>query len=81
MAENTVQEQKEEKTIEEAFGELDALAERLEDPATSLEESFALYQKGVELLKYCGGKLDMVEKKMLQMNEDGSFSEFSRGIK
>ena len=47
-----------------------------------LEEMFAeldlLAEKGMELLKYCNDKLDTVEKKMLQMNEDGSLGEFSR---
>ena len=66
------------KTIEEVFAQLDVLADRLEDRETSLEDSFALYKKGVELLKYCSEKLDTVEKKMLQMNEDGEFSEFQR---
>ena len=59
-------EKKEEKTLEEAFSELDVLAGKLEDRETSLEDSFRLY------------KLDTVEKKMLQMNEDGSLGEFSR---
>ena len=49
-----------------------------QDQETSLEESFALYKKGMELLKYCSEKLDTVEKKMLQINEDGTFSEFSK---
>ena len=40
---------KEEKSIEDTFGELDLLARKLEDK---------------------------VEKKMLQMNEDGTFREF-----
>lgn len=66
------------KTIEEVFAQLDVLADRLEDRETSLEDSFALYKKGMELLKYCSKKLDTVEKKMLQMNEDGSLDEFSR---
>ena len=66
------------KTIEEVFSQLDVLADRLEDRETSLEDSFALYKKGRELLKYCSEKLDTVEKKMLQMNEDGEFSEFQR---
>ena len=66
------------KTIEEVFAQLDVLADRLEDRETSLEDSFALYKKGMELLKYCSEKLDTVEKKMLQMNEDGEFSEFQR---
>ena len=68
--------EKEEKTLEEAFSELDVLAKKLEDRETSLEESFCLYKQGMELLKYCSGKLDTVEKKMLQMDEDGTLSEF-----
>ena len=67
-----------EKTINEAFEELDVLAQKLEDRDTSLEDSFLPYKQGMELLKYCSEKLDTVEKKMLQMNEDGTFSEFSR---
>ena len=59
----------EEKSLEEMFAELDLLAEKLENRDTSLEDSF---------LKLCSGKLDTVEKKMLQLNEDGTFSEFSR---
>ena len=56
----------------------DQLAEKLEMGDTSLEVSFILYRQGMELLKLCSGKLDTVEKKMLQLNEDGTFSEFSR---
>lgn len=67
-----------EETLEEVFAQLDDLAEKLEDKGTSLEDSFNLYKQGMELLKYCSDKLDTVEKKMLQMNEDGTFSEFSR---
>ena len=74
MAEN----QKEEITLEEAFSELDVLADKLEDRETSLEDSFRLYKQGMGLLKFCNDKLDTVEKKMLQMNEDGSLGEFSR---
>ena len=58
--------------------ELNLLAEKLENRDTSLEDSFILYRQGMELLKLCSGKLDTVEKKMLQLNEDGTFSEFSR---
>lgn len=63
-------------TIEEAFERLDVLAQKLESGQTSLEESFAVYQEGIKLLKYCNGKIDRVEKKMLQIDEDGVISEF-----
>ena len=65
-----------EKNIEDVFQELDVIAEKLESSDTSLEDSFPLYKKGMELLKYCSGKLDTVEKKMLQMDEDGTLREF-----
>ena len=64
------------KTIEEDFQELDNLAVKLEDSETSLEDSFRFYKEGMELLKYCSDKLDTVEKKMLQMDEDGTLREF-----
>lgn len=79
MAKNENSEQlQEEKSLEEMFTELDLLAGKLEDRETSLEDSFRLYRQGMELLKLCSEKLDTVEKKMLQLNEDGTFSEFSR---
>lgn len=79
MAKNENSEQlQEEKPLEEMFTELDLLAGKLEDRETSLEDSFRLYRQGMELLKLCSDKLDTVEKKMLQLNEDGTFSEFSR---
>ena len=79
MAKNENSEQlQEEKPLEEMFTELDLRAGKLEDRETSLEDSFRLYRQGMELLKLCSEKLDTVEKKMLQLNEDGTFSEFSR---
>ena len=68
------------KTIEEVFQELDNLAVKLENSETSLEDSFRFYKEGMELLKYCSDKLDTVEKKMLQMDEDGTLREFLRRI-
>lgn len=65
-----------EKKIEEVFQELDTIADQLESGDTSLEDSFRLYKKGMELLKYCSDRLDTVEKKMLQMDEDGTLREF-----
>ncbi|HIX29160.1 MAG TPA: exodeoxyribonuclease VII small subunit [Candidatus Blautia stercoravium] len=65
-----------EMTMEEALKELDRIVECLESREISLEDSFALYQKGMELLRQCGSKIDTVEKKMLKLNEDGELSEF-----
>ncbi len=67
---------KKELTVEEAFELLDSVVERLEDQETPLEESFALYQRGMELLKLCNEKIDTVEKKMMQVNQNGELEEF-----
>lgn len=67
---------KENRTIEEALEALDQIADQLESNEITLEESFRVYKEGMELLQYCSKKIDTVEKKMLQMNEDGTVSEF-----
>lgn len=61
--------------IEEAFKLLDDMIVRLESREITLEESFNLYQEGMELLKNCNDRIDMVEKKMLQLNKSGELSE------
>lgn len=67
---------KEELTLEEAFGVLEDTISKLEEEDITLEESFQVYQKGMEMLKYCNDKIDKVEKKVLRINEDGTTDEF-----
>lgn len=69
-------EEKQEMTLEESFSRLDEMLEKLEDPQLPLEESFRLYQQGMELLAKCNEKIDTVEKKILIMNGDGELDEF-----
>lgn len=71
-----MEEIKENRNIEEVFQVLDETVEKLGSRDISLEESFRLYQQGMELLRYCNQKIDTVEKKMLKMNENGELSEF-----
>lgn len=54
-----------EKSIEQTFEELDQIMKKLEDPQTSLEDSFACYEAGMKLVKACGEKIDKVEKQMI----------------
>ena len=63
-------------TLEAAFGKLDQMLDTLKSSDVRLEDSFRLYKEGMELLNECSQKIDRVEKKMLQMNEDGTFREF-----
>ncbi len=63
-------------TIEEAFAQLEEMAKQLEAEDIALEDAFALYQQGMQLLKYCSEKIDTVEKKVLALNEEGELHEF-----
>lgn len=62
--------------LEEAFEKLEETVAALEQEDISLEESFQLYKSGMELLKKCNQSIDMVEKKVLVLNENGETDEF-----
>jgi len=42
----------------------------------SLEDSFNLYQEGMELVKCCNRTINDVEKKVLALDENGESHEF-----
>ena len=62
--------------LEEAFEKLEKTVEALEREDISLEESFRIYQEGMELLKKCNLEIDQGETKVLVLNEDGESHEF-----
>lgn len=76
MEEEKTTELQEEQTLEAAFARLDEMIAVLENRETSLEDSFCVYQKGMELIKKCSEKIEQVETKILLMNEDGELDEF-----
>lgn len=51
----------EETTLEEAFALLDGLISRMEENGLALEESFALYKRGLEIVEFCNQKIEKVE--------------------
>lgn len=63
-------------TIEEIFLQLEDIMEQMEGPDISLDESFRLYQNGIEKLKCCNDRLDEVEKKMQVLNAEGKLEDF-----
>lgn len=77
MAEKN-EEMKQEETLDQTFGRLEELVGRMEAEDISLEESFALYHKGMDLLKFCNDKIDKIEKKMLILDEEGETHEFEQ---
>ena len=62
--------------MEEAFEQIEAVIARLEKEEITLEESFQEYNRGMQLLKHCNEAIDKVEKKVLQINEEGGLDEF-----
>ena len=57
--------------LEESFERLDQILAGLERPEVSLEDSFALYQEGMKLLKLCNDSIDKVEKELIILGENG----------
>lgn len=72
--EQTEQEQK--LSLEEAFAQIEDVIAHLETEEITLEESFLEYNRGMRLLQHCNSAIDRVEKKVLQINEDGGLDEF-----
>lgn len=73
---NEIAEEMPEESLEELFAKLDQVAKELESGDTSLEESFGLYHKGMEMLKLCNEKIDTVEKKVQVLEENGEIHDF-----
>ncbi len=60
--------------IEQTFARLDEITKALENPQTSLEDSFALYKEGSDLLTKATHKIDMVQKQV-QVLQNGQTGE------
>jgi exodeoxyribonuclease VII small subunit len=57
-------------TYEAALEDIERIVEQLESGELSLEDSLAIFEKGVGLTKYCYQKLDEVEKKIEILTKD-----------
>ncbi len=64
---------KKELSFEEALDELQSVVERLEAGKVPLEESLALYERGMELVALCNGRLDHAEQRVnaVKLGEGG----------
>ena len=66
---------KEGRTLQEMLKTLDEQIRALESEDISLEDSFVVYEQGMKLIKECNDKIDRVEKKVLELNADGTLQE------
>ena len=62
-------------SFEEAFKELEDIVHRLEEGGLTLDESIALFERGMKLAEHCGQKLDEAELKVSQLvlSDEGGY--------
>ena len=63
-------------TLEQSLTRLEQVMEELGSPELSLEESFAKYKQGMDLLLQCNRAIDKVEKELMILEENGISDEF-----
>jgi exodeoxyribonuclease VII small subunit len=66
-------------SFEEAYRELEATVHRLEEGSMALDESLALYERGMRLARQCSAALDAAELKVQQLSLGGSATGASTG--
>ena len=59
------------KDFEAALNELEGIVKKLEEGDLTLENSLALYERGVELSRFCHARLEDAEKRIEILNERG----------
>ena len=71
-----MEQQGEELSLEAMFQRLEETVGTMEREDLSLEDSFALYHDGMEMLR--SKKIESVEKQILVLDEEGETHEFER---
>ena len=59
------------KDFEAAIAELESIVKKLEEGDLPLEQSLALYERGVQLSRFCHAQLEEAEKRIEILNERG----------
>ena len=59
------------KDFESAIAELETIVKRLEDGDLPLEKSLELFERGVQLSRFCHAKLEAAERRIEILNERG----------
>ena len=68
--------------LEKCFEELESIVRSLEDQTVSLEQSIAMFERGMNLSRRCSGELNRIEKRIqLIMEKDGEpvYEDFTAG--
>jgi len=59
------------KDFEAAIAELETIVKKLEEGDLALETSLQLYERGVQLSRFCHAQLEQAEKRIEILNERG----------
>jgi exodeoxyribonuclease VII small subunit len=62
------------KDFEAAIAELEGIVKKLEDGDLPLETSLQLYERGVQLSRFCHAQLEQAEKRIEILNERGQLT-------
>ncbi len=68
------------KDFESALAELDAIVKALDEGDLPLEKSLELYERGVQLSRFCHAKLEGAERRIELLNERGEVRAAPPGI-
>ena len=63
------------KDFETALTELDAIVKKLEDGDIPLEQSLQLFERGVQLSRFCHARLEEAERRIEILNERGQLQD------
>jgi exodeoxyribonuclease VII small subunit len=66
------------KDFESAIAELEKIVKQLEEGDLPLEKSLALFERGVELSRYCHDQLGSAQRRIEILSERGDLKEPSR---
>ena len=58
-------------SFETALAELETIVKKLEEGDLALEQSLALYERGVQLSRFCHAQLEQAERRIEILNERG----------
>jgi exodeoxyribonuclease VII small subunit len=68
------------KDFEAALTELDAIVKKLEDGDLPLEQSLQLFERGVQLSRFCHARLEEAERRIEILNERGQLQDAPAGL-
>ena len=62
------------KDFESAIAELDSIVKKMEEGDQTLEKSMELYERGVQLSRFCHSRLEEAERRIEVLNERGQLT-------